>query len=869
MSSERRDSPRSSGGLVGLLLGSLTLVSVPALLILLAVPLLVTREFGALQSKLKEVQARSRQAATASARRLDRTVRETAEAIEAAHVEYLREKTVDLALAAEAILSSLPAQRLADGRLDGVPELAAIRYAAIPGNGSVAIIDPAHRRIVLHRLYDAGTRIDAVAPELAALLDAEGERLAAALAPPSGASEEDGSARRLAARLSAVGRPGSELLLTREFEEEGGRALWLVAPLRGTGYALAVRAPVSTASSRLLAKIPEALGQGEVEIRRSLEGVDEVVATVAESQAASKRLILGLVATFLLLALLAVWITWRWTHNRLLLPIRAMSRAAHKIREGDYGTRVPEVEGGELGELSRSLNAMLDRIVGLIESDEDKRRLQANIVTLLDQVSAASQGDLSVRGRVTDDVLGSVVDALNLMLESIGHLIVRVQRVGAQVSEGAAAIRDAQERVRSGTATQTQRLDRASEHVRAWAESMASVAEAAGKASTAARGAQAAAVRGSDAVDDTVQGMYAIRLDVSLAAKRLKELGEKSLEINTIVELIDDIAAQTNMLALNASIEASRAGEQGRGFAVVAEEVRKLAERSGAAAREIASLIERMQSGAEDAVTAMEEVQQKVEEGVQIADGAGRALADIRHVVEEASALIQAISESAENQAAGSERLARYIGELRTIAKETEEQVALSTAAVDELQELSMELADAIARFRVEEDTDETALRSALRERQAEIEASLEELERLLHASRDSTLEAAARRTRARIARVFAEVAGTSGNGDGTPEPEPATPRMAEPAPENAPSRMQSGPDPTDPAPAGPVAGAAPAEAATGAKGDVARSPRAPEGTAEAPRGAAPPPTAGAPRGEEGEVPPDGEPPTEQEVAEG
>jgi len=229
--------------------------------------------------------------------------------------------------------------------------------------------------------------------------------------------------------------------------------------------------------------------------------------------------------------------------RRVMAPIRHLTEVAERVRSGDLQRRAQVSTGDELETLGQSYNAMLDQLGQLIAGEEQKQRLEGNILKLLEAVSRASEGDLTARGEVTPDELGSVVDAFNHMLESIGRLVGAVRSGGVEVSRSADAILRASERMAQGAARQAQAIDGVS--------------------------------------------------------RKIKALGQRSLEITRIVELVDDIAAQTNLLALNSAIEASKAGEGGKGFAVVAEEVRKLAERSGTAAREIEGLILRTQ----DAVT--------------------------------------------------------------------------------------------------------------------------------------------------------------------------------------------------------------------------------------------------------------------------
>ena len=237
----------------------------------------------------------------------------------------------------------------------------------------------------------------------------------------------------------------------------------------------------------------------------------------------------------------------------LVRPLRELAELAHSVGQGRYDERAPRLEGqDELAQLARSFNTMLDSVVGLIRSEEDRRRLERGVLQLLEIVSTAAKGDLTARGKVSLDELGSVTDALNHMLESIGLLVLEVRRSGLEVSSCAERILASSEAMSSGAAQQAAGLER--------------------------------------------------------VTHKIRSLGERSLQINLLVDLIDDISTQTNMLALNAAIEASRAGEQGKGFAVVAQEVRKLAERISSTTKDVGAFIDSIQEATEESVTAMEEI---------------------------------------------------------------------------------------------------------------------------------------------------------------------------------------------------------------------------------------------------------------------
>lgn len=382
-------------------------------------------------------------------------------------------------------------------------------------------------------------------------------------------------------------------------------------------------------------------------------------------------------------------------------PISSLSDVFSQVSMGLVESRSRVETGDELEVLGTNLNEMLDRIGGLIETEADRDRMQANIMNLLNIVDAASRGDLTVRGEVTEDALGSVADAYNLMLESISGLIRQVSESGIQVSKTAQEILVISEDIGSSASSQQQDLELTSDLMQRLANSMEQVSTSATDAAESSSIAARTAQQGALAVNNTIQGMNRIRTNVQTTSKKIKSLGEKSLEINAIVEVIDEISAQTNMLALNAAIEAARAGEYGRGFAVVANEIRTLAERSGEAATEIAELVKSIQNETNEAVTAMEESTGQVEIGVRLADDAGRALSEIQEVINKAATLIQEISMSAKEHAEGTQRMVQTIENARGVAQNTSASISIAIDMIRELAASSHSLSQAISMFKV------------------------------------------------------------------------------------------------------------------------------------------------------------------------
>jgi len=382
-------------------------------------------------------------------------------------------------------------------------------------------------------------------------------------------------------------------------------------------------------------------------------------------------------------------------------PMSSLSKVVEQVSMGLVESRSRVETGDEIEELGNSLNEMLDRIGGLIETEADRDRMQANVMNLLDIVDRASKGDLTVRGQVTSDALGSVTDAYNMMLTSISDLIRQVSESGVQVSETTREILLISEEINAGATSQAKELEVTSELMEELARSMEHVSSSATEAAESSDVAAKTAEKGALAVNNTIQGMNRIRANVQTTSKKIKSLGEKSLEINAIVEVIDEIAAQTNMLALNAAIEAARAGEYGRGFAVVANEIRSLAERSTEATTEIADLVKSIQSETSDAVTAMEESTGQVELGVRLADDAGKSLSEIQNVINKAASLIQEISVSALEHVQSTEKMVQAIENARGVAQNTTTSIQHSIDMVQQLASSSNTLSQAISQFKV------------------------------------------------------------------------------------------------------------------------------------------------------------------------
>ena len=384
-----------------------------------------------------------------------------------------------------------------------------------------------------------------------------------------------------------------------------------------------------------------------------------------------------------------------------IAPVRDLMRVAEALGRGDLSKKANVTTGDELGQLGDTLNRTIDRLQGLVQTESDRDKMQHQVMDLLSVVSTAAEGDLTVKAEVTADALGSVADAFNLMITGLTTLVTQASNVASEIQRSTSEILHSSERMRRGAEAQAAQIRTASDAVNTMSQTTRRMAENAEAATQTSLKATQAAVKGGASVAETIKGMQRIRATVQSTGKKIKGLGERSLEIGAIIEVINEIATQTNLLALNAAIEAARAGEQGKGFAVVADEVRKLSERAARATKDITGLIKGIQVETSEAVTVMEEGTREVEEGTKLADQAGAALREIEQIVEQTAGLVMGITRAAGDQV---KVTASVVGSMDTILKQTQETthgVQDTVTTIGKLAELSKRLADAIGRFKL------------------------------------------------------------------------------------------------------------------------------------------------------------------------
>lgn len=437
---------------------------------------------------------------------------------------------------------------------------------------------------------------------------------------------------------------------------------------------------------------------GIVQVGVDLEFIDNTVTNAAGA----------LLLTLAVLAVLSTLIGYL-VARRTVEPVDALVRVAERVGDGDLSQLAEVRSGDEIGFLADTFNQAIVRLRGLIDTLELERdtvqqqndRLQTNIRDFQRVATQIARGDLTLRGQVTEGVLGNVVDAINLVVEELGDTLAGVRQAADTVQVGSRDMISVTEQMVSGTQAQVGELARVSTEVEEVAHSVREVSQSAEDSAGAARMTLEAAQKGQAALSDTLDEMMHIRTGVQSIAKRIKSLGDRSVEISEIVDTITNISSQTNLLALNAAIEASGAGAEGNRFGVVAGEVRKLAEDTAKAAKRIAELIKTVQSEVQEAVIAMEDGTQQVEAGFRVATEAGGQLREIATISNRSAELASLISSATNLQVSSVERVVQAISAITEASSQTEQIVQTGRLSAEQLRELSTRLEERLSHFKL------------------------------------------------------------------------------------------------------------------------------------------------------------------------
>jgi twitching motility protein PilJ len=335
------------------------------------------------------------------------------------------------------------------------------------------------------------------------------------------------------------------------------------------------------------------------------------------------------------------------------------------------------------------------------ESTELNQRNQEAIMRLLDEMGSLAEGDLTVKTTVSEDITGAIADSVNYAIDELRSLVTTINETSEQVSSSAQETQTTARQLANAAEQQAQQISTATSAINQIVSSMDNVSRDSAESADVAERSVKIASHGAEVVRETISGMDSIRDQIQETSKRIKRLGESSQEIGSIVELINDIAEQTNILALNAAIQAASAGEAGRGFAVVADEVQRLAERSTSATKRIETLVQTIQSDTNEAVNSMEQTTAEVVAGARLAEDAGSALGDIERVSHDLSALIQSISTAAREQSAAATDISVSMNAIQEITSQTSQGASQTADSIGTLAQLASDLRRSVAHFKL------------------------------------------------------------------------------------------------------------------------------------------------------------------------
>lgn len=326
---------------------------------------------------------------------------------------------------------------------------------------------------------------------------------------------------------------------------------------------------------------------------------------------------------------------------------------------------------------------------------------QAAILRLMNELQAVAEGDLTQETTVTEDITGAIADSVNYTVEELRLLVGNVQNTAGRVAQTTTQVENTSTELLAASTEQLREIRETGQLVIDMAGRINKVSVQAQDSALVARQSLTAAESGLAAVQNAIGGMNSIRDQIQETSKRIKRLGESSQEIGEITELISDITEQTNVLALNATIQAASAGEAGRGFSVVAEEVQRLAERSADATRQISALVKAIQTDTQDAVAAMERSTHGVVEGAKLSDSAGTALTEIDRVSRRLAELIEQISMATSDEATSANVVANNIQHIFAVTEQTGEGTRATAQQVRELSKMANDLRESVSRFKI------------------------------------------------------------------------------------------------------------------------------------------------------------------------
>ncbi len=387
--------------------------------------------------------------------------------------------------------------------------------------------------------------------------------------------------------------------------------------------------------------------------------------------------------------------------------VTTANRLIKRIIAEDQSLRVLSITGYVFGAAALVLLVMLVLSVvnvsraQLAESRDQNDKNQRAILRLLDEMTNLADGDLSTHTTVTEDITGAIADSVNYSIDALRDLVGTINKTAVQVSSAVHKTQSTTGQLASASTTQTREITGASETITTISQSMLDVSEKAADSAEVARKSVSIAHKGGETVRQTIAGMETIREQIQETSKRIKRLGESSQEIGDIVNLITEISDQTNILALNAAIQASMAGEAGRGFAVVADEVQRLAERTGDATKQIEALVKTIQADTNEATVSMEQSTANVVKGAKLTENAGGALDRIEQVSMNLAQRILEISDATKSQADESVKITRIMDAIQEITEKTSEGSTQASNSIGELTQMVNAMQNSVAGFKL------------------------------------------------------------------------------------------------------------------------------------------------------------------------